>query len=142
MALRVLLVVLGVQKAVDALSLFPPIADYVLRLVAGVESVLLHDPFHALLAKLWGCASLLWAYVLLRASVDPKRHAVIVEGSIIGFLAAGIVGVALPYPGVRLCGILFLAEAVLLLIGRIGMGKHPQASMAGHPCSVAVARSS
>ena len=124
MFLRVFLFILAIQKACDALSLHPPIANYVLTEVLGFEHFALHDPLHVLVLRLWGCASLAWAYFLFRASFDPKRNLTIVEGSILGFLAAGLVGVFVPLPAARLCGLIFLIEAIVLSISRLCVGKN------------------
>ena len=76
-----------------------------------------------LLAQLWGCASLAWAYFLLKGAQDPQRHAIVVEASALGFAAVGLVAVLTPMPWVRVIGILLSLEAVLLLIGRWRMAK-------------------
>ena len=117
--LRVLLIGLGLQKAVDALLslLLPSTANAVLR-VLGFGDIASHDPLHQLLPQLWGGASLAWAYFLLRAGWDLQSSRIIVEGSAVGFLALGLVAVLTPVPMVRMIGILFFVETVLLLIGR------------------------
>ena len=117
--LRILLIWLGLQKAVDALlSLLLPSAAYTVLRVLGVGGITSHDPLHQLLPQLWGGASLAWAYFLLRAGMDPQRNGIIVEGSAVGFVALGLVAVMTPMPMVRVIGVLFFVEAVLLLIGR------------------------
>ena len=117
MFLRIVLLVLGLQKAIDALSLHPPIAEAVLKLL-GLDVLTVEDPLHFLLARLWGCASLAWAYFLLRAAKDPQGNKTTIEGSILGFVTAGLVAVLNPLPLVRIVGIWFFIEAALLLIGR------------------------
>ena len=120
--LRVLLLALGLQKACDAAALHPPIAVAVLRLL-GLESAAPHDPMLCLLARLWGCASLVWSYSLLKASRDPRGNRIAIEASILGFAAAGLVGVLTPPTPIRAIGLLFLAEAALLLVGRLRIMK-------------------
>jgi hypothetical protein len=122
--LRLLLIVLGLQKAVDALFsvLHPPIAYAILR-VFGFDDIATDAPLHRLLTQLWGCASLAWAYVLLRAASDPRSSGIIVEGSALGFVAVGLVAVCTPLPWVRAVGILMFVEAVLLLMGRLRLSR-------------------
>ena len=117
--LHILLIVLGLQKAVDALFsvLHPPIAYALLR-VFGFDDIPTDAPLHRLLTQLWGCASLAWAYVLLRGARDPRNSGIIVEGSALGFFAVGLVAVSTPLPSVRAVGILMFVETVLLLMGR------------------------
>jgi len=122
--LRVLLCVLGLQKAVDSVVgiLHPPTAYAVLR-VLGFEDIASHDSLYHLLPQLWGCASLAWAYFLLRGARDPRRNGIILEGSVLGFAAVGLVAVLTPMPWVRVIGILLIVEAALLLIGRWRMAQ-------------------
>lgn len=117
--LRVLLTGLGLQKAIDALlSLLLPSTAYALLRILGFGDVASQDPIHRLLPQLWGGASLAWAYFLLRAGGEPQKSRIIIEGSAVGFLTLGLVAVLTPIPMVRIIGILFVVETVLLLIGR------------------------
>lgn len=121
-----LLILLGVQKAIDALLsiLHPPTAYAFLRLLGFVE-ITTPAALQHLLPQLWGCASLAWAYFLLRAAADPQRNRIIVEGSVLGFVAAGLVALFTPMPWVRVIGLLFLVEASLLLVGRLRLAQPP-----------------
>ena len=127
--LRMLLILLGVQKSMDALLsiLHPPTAYAFLKLLGFVE-ITTPAALQHLLPQLWGCASLAWAYFLLRAAADPQGNRIIVEGSVLGFLAAGLVALFTPMPWVRVIGILFLVEASLLLMGRLRLDRPSGAS--------------
>lgn len=117
MILRLLLVILGIQKIIDALSLHPPVAEAVLRWF-GFEDLVFDDPLHLLLSRLWGAASLAWAYLLIAASRDPKSKRTIIEGSAIGFAAVGLVASSMSSPWAGIVGLGLILEAGLLGIAR------------------------
>jgi hypothetical protein len=124
MVLRIFLLVLCFQKLVDGTCLFSPqLAEWVLSLIAGAGVYSLSDAAPELLARLWGCASLVWAYALFRASLDPRRHVVVFEASIIGFFTGAVVALSVPNAGVKLCGWIFIVEGLLLLWGRLTLAK-------------------
>ena len=125
MVLRVFLLVLCLQKLVDGACLFSPrFGEWVMSHIAGAGVYVLTDTTPLLLVRLWGCASLLWAYVLLRASFNPRQHAIVFEASIIGFFTGAVVALSVPNIGVKLCGLLYLVEGLLLLWGRLTLGKN------------------
>jgi hypothetical protein len=117
MFLNVFLLILAVQKAIDALAIFLPITT--ITKLLGFDQLAINGQPQALLLKLWGGASLAWAYFLFQASADPKKNLPIIDGSILGFFVLGLIAVFTPMPAVRLCSIIFFIEALILLISRL-----------------------
>ena len=124
--LRMLLLLLGLQKAFDALAtlLHPPAAEFALRIL-GIDLAREPGPLEVLLMRLWGGASLAWAYLLLRSARDPRSSRVILEGSVLGFLTLGVVALCTPMTSVRMVGVLFMLEAILLWAGRVSLDRDP-----------------
>ncbi|MDD5455185.1 MAG: hypothetical protein PHW62_06800 [Candidatus Ratteibacteria bacterium] len=122
MFLNVFLLILAVQKAIDGLGSFTPLANFVLTQFLGFENIA-SNPLQVLLLKLWGGASLAWAYFLFQASSNPKKNLPIIDGSILGFAVLGLTGVFTPMPSVRVCGLFFLIEALILLVSRLKLTK-------------------
>lgn len=128
MLLRILLMLLCAQKAIEAVcACSPELINFVLAKI--MSAAIAFDHLSLLLLRMWGGASLAWSYLLFRAFINPKQHKVTIDATIIGFLSVGLAMLLTPpllsaplppYPIwlVRSVGIVLLLESMLLVATR------------------------
>ena len=123
MFLRILTLIFCIQKAFDFLfACFPTILNFSLE-TFGIEK-LNFDNLSLLLLRLWASASLAWSYFLFRAFLSPKKHMAVIDGTIIGFIGAGLAAVLtktvpdIPAAVQMFFGIFLIVEGIILFIAR------------------------